>query len=88
MKEAAVRTQGIEGRVIPARFVDPGVSDDGVHLISSGGISCGMDAALHVVKLLAGEQEAAATAQLLDYSYRKTEGVVFGPDNAALKGGN
>ena len=63
--------------MIPARFVDSGVNDNGVRIISSGGISCGIDASLHVVKLLCGEQEAINTAALLDFAWSKTNGVVF-----------
>jgi transcriptional regulator GlxA family with amidase domain len=64
--------------VLPARFVDSGINDSQVRIISSGGISCGIDASLHVVTLRAGEAEALDSAKLLDYAWRKTEGVVFG----------
>ncbi|KAK3934291.1 ThiJ/PfpI family protein [Diplogelasinospora grovesii] len=83
IKAAAVRTSSQPGTVIPARFVDSGVNTNGVRITSSGGISCGMDAGLHVVKLRCGEPEASSTAQLLDYAWRKTEGVVFGDDFSA-----
>ncbi|KAK3317072.1 ThiJ/PfpI family protein [Apodospora peruviana] len=75
--EAAVRTEQTPATVIPARFVDSGLNGNGVRIISSGGISCGMDASLHVVRLLFGEQEAINTAGLLDYAWHKTDGVVF-----------
>jgi transcriptional regulator GlxA family with amidase domain len=74
----AARTGSKAGTVLPARFVDSGLPEAGVHIISSGGISCGIDASLHVVKLRAGENEAFQTSQLLDYAWRQTEGVVFG----------
>ena len=75
---AAVRTKGKAGTVVPARFVDSGLNEAGVRIISSGGITCSLDASLHVVKLMVSEEESIATATLLDYSWRKTEGVVFG----------
>lgn len=78
VQAAAARTQSQAGTVIPARFVDSGVNEAGVRVISSGGISCGMDASLHVVKILCKEEEAVSVAALLDYAWRKTEGVVFG----------
>ncbi len=64
------------GVVVAARFVDAGPNGRGTRVVSSGGISCGMDACLHVVRLRASEDEAVATAALLDYAWRKTEGVV------------
>lgn len=59
-----------------SRFVDSGVNANGVRIISSGGVSCGIDAALYIVKLHAGEEEAKKVAQQLDYAWRKTEGFV------------
>lgn len=77
--EAAARTKSQPGTVIPARFVDSGVNgSSGLHVVSSGGISCGIDASLHVVRKLYGEDEAVSVAKVLDYAWRKTDGVVFG----------
>lgn len=66
--------------MIKARFVDSGLNEAKVRIISSGGISCGIDASLYLVKFLLGEEEATSTAEILDYAYRKTEGVVIGDD--------
>jgi transcriptional regulator GlxA family with amidase domain len=77
-KRAAVKTNSAAGTVLPARFIDSGLNDSQVRIISSGGISCGIDASLHVVTLRSSEDEALATAKLLDYAWRKTEGVIFG----------
>jgi hypothetical protein len=77
-KTAAIQSGCQAGTVIPARFVDSGLNESQIRIISSGGISCGMDATLHVVKIRVSEQEALDTANLLDYVWRKTEGVVFG----------
>ena len=76
--EAAASGNQKPGTVIPARFVDSGLNSHQVRIISSGGISCGIDASLHIVKLLCGEQEAIDTAALLDYAWHKTNGVVIG----------
>lgn len=78
MNSAAAKTKSRPGTVIPARFVDSGVNGSGLHIISSGGISCGIDASLHVVRKLYGEDEAVSVAKVLDYAWRKTDGVVFG----------
>jgi len=88
LQAANDKTAGSKGKgakVLPARYVDAGINENGIRVISSGGISCGLDASLHVVKLRAdlllgagkGEQEAKATAEILDYAWRKTEGVVM-----------
>ena len=78
VKTAAAQMEGQRpGTVVASRFVDAGVNEKGVRIISSGGVSCGMDAALHVVKLRLGEATAKATADKLDYAWRKTEGLVF-----------
>ena len=76
-KAGAARTQGQPGTVLPARFIDAGLNAAKVRVISSGGVSCGMDAALHVVKIRSSEDEARQTAELIDYGWRKTEGVIF-----------
>ncbi|KAK4442352.1 class I glutamine amidotransferase-like protein [Podospora aff. communis PSN243] len=74
---AAAETAGSKpGTVVAARFVDSGVNVNGVRIISSGGVSCGIDASLYVVKLYAGEEVAKAVAQQLDYAWRKTDGFV------------
>lgn len=80
VKSAALLSGGQPGRVIKARFVDSGLNESKVRIISSGGISCGIDASLYLVKLLLGEEEAISTAEILDYAYRKTEGVVISDD--------
>ena len=80
VQKPTVKMPGSPGTVLPARFVDSGVNEWDVRIISSGGISCGLDASLHVVKIRCGETEAFSTAELLDYAWRKTEGVVFGGD--------
>ncbi|KAK1753941.1 class I glutamine amidotransferase-like protein [Echria macrotheca] len=75
------------GTVVAARFVDSGVSPaTGLRVISSGGISCGMDASLYVVKLRVGEAAAQTVAGLLDYAWRKTEGFVVLDQAVADKG--
>jgi len=73
---AAAKTGQKPGTVVAARFVDSGVNAEGVHIISSGGVSCGMDASLYVIKLKFGEPAAKRVAELIDYAWRKTEGFV------------
>ncbi|KAK3317129.1 ThiJ/PfpI family protein [Cercophora scortea] len=77
VNDAAARTHGRPGTVVPARFVDSGNNTRGVRIISSGGVSAGLDASLYLVKSLYGEEEALDTAEMLDYVWRKTDGVVL-----------
>ncbi|KAL8386903.1 hypothetical protein RB595_010306 [Gaeumannomyces hyphopodioides] len=74
----AVAAASAAGKVLPARFVDAGVNGSGVRVVSAGGVSCGIDAGLHVVKVFAGEAAAKEAAEGLDYAWRKTDGVVLG----------
>ncbi|KAK0619512.1 DJ-1 PfpI family protein [Immersiella caudata] len=76
VQAAAAKTGHKPGTVVAARFVDSGVNAEGVHIISSGGVSCGMDASLYVIKLKFGEPAAKRVAELIDYAWRKTEGFV------------
>lgn len=53
------------------RYVKEQVSLDGkVRVISSGGISCGLDATLYLVSLLKGIQPAMAVAQMMQYNWK------------------
>ncbi len=77
VKAGAARTSSTQpGTVVASRFVDSGVNANGVRIISSGGVSCGIDASLYVLKLTVSESEARAVADLLDYAWKKTEGFV------------
>jgi transcriptional regulator GlxA family with amidase domain len=46
-----------------ARVVDEG------HIVTSAGVSAGIDMALHVVARLHGEETAARTARHMEYDY-------------------
>ncbi|KAK0644669.1 ThiJ/PfpI family protein [Cercophora newfieldiana] len=77
VRVAAAQSAGsAPGTVVASRFVDAGVNANGLRIISSGGVSCGIDASLYIVKLFADEEVAKAVAQQLDYAWRKTEGFV------------
>lgn len=70
--ERADKDGGPVGQVISSRFVAAGPNKAGVKIISSGGVSCGIDASLHIVQLFADEDTAVRTAELLDYPYQTT----------------
>lgn len=59
--------------VVRKRWVNGGVdTQTGLHVISSGGISCGIDACLYFVshKLSDGVQTAINIAQMMDYDWK------------------
>lgn len=61
--------------VVRKRFVDAGLLDNGMRVISSGGISSGFDAALYVVEVLCGLPCAEIASDVLDYQWRRSEGL-------------
>ena len=57
--------------------------DDGA-VVSSAGVSAGIDMALHVIERLCGRDAAASSARLMEYDYW-TPGDEPGPASAARK---
>ncbi|KAI4195941.1 MAG: hypothetical protein LQ350_006875 [Teloschistes chrysophthalmus] len=53
------------------RYVDGGVNARGVRVISAGGVTCGLDAALYLGSLVVGEEKVAWTAELVEHEWRK-----------------
>ncbi|KAJ1323326.1 cyclohexyl-isocyanide hydratase [Microdochium nivale] len=74
------------GRVLRVQYVDSGPNAAGVQIISSGSISCGIDAALHVVGQLIRQDEAQSICEILDYARHNTTGVVTVPAVAGWEG--
>lgn len=61
MRELAPNTTWVEGDWQDTRFVENG------RIITSGGISAGIDASLHVIAKLLGRDKARATAEYMEY---------------------
>lgn len=61
MRELAPNTTWVEGDWQDTRFVENG------RIITAGGISAGIDTALHVVAKLLGRDKARATAEYMEY---------------------
>ncbi|KAG2019157.1 hypothetical protein GB937_005450 [Aspergillus fischeri] len=61
--------------IVRKRFVDAGLLDNGVRVVSSGGISSGFDAALYVVEVFCGLLCAEKASDVLDYQWRRSEGL-------------
>ncbi|KAF2169713.1 hypothetical protein M409DRAFT_20128 [Zasmidium cellare ATCC 36951] len=60
--------------VVRKRFVDGGRMEGGVRVVNAGGVSCGIDAALWIVKERMGVEVATTIAGRMDYEW-KFEGV-------------
>jgi transcriptional regulator GlxA family with amidase domain len=72
------RTPGAKGtEVVPGvptdsiRYVDDGTNTHGVRVISSGGISCGLDATLYLVAQRLGKYTAIDVAAMMEYAWRE-----------------
>lgn len=78
IREYVARTPDAQGtQVVPdnpalaVRWVDAGPNGDGVRIISSGGISCGLDATLYMVSLLLDKGIAIKVSQMMQYAWRQ-----------------
>jgi transcriptional regulator GlxA family with amidase domain len=59
---------GVAGtEVIKARYVDGGLLDNGTRIVTSGGISSGIDASLYVLSLVAGREMAKIASQIMEF---------------------
>jgi len=58
---------GPPSTIVRKRWVDAGTNEDGIRVLSSGGISCGLDAMLYFVKTVLGVQYAADISAIMDY---------------------
>ncbi|GIC86218.1 uncharacterized protein Aud_002584 [Aspergillus udagawae] len=61
--------------VIRKRIVDAGLLDNGMRVVSTGGITSGFDGALYVVEVLCGLPCAEKDSDVLDYQWRRSEGL-------------
>ena len=62
-------------KVLEERFVVNKVDEKGLRVITSGGVSCGMDSCLWLIEELAGRQSRERVAEIVQYAWR--EGVVL-----------
>lgn len=60
---------GSNADVVRKRFVDAGKQAGGVRMITAGGVSCGMDAALWVAGSVYGQNVAVDIAKGMDYRW-------------------
>ena len=65
--EADGKTEVVGGQ----RFVDAGLVKDGLRIVTAGGISSGLDAALHLVELLRDRETLNFIARVMEYEPRQ-----------------
>lgn len=65
-------------QIVPSRFVDGGVTGNGVRIITSGGISSGLDGSLYLLELKFGIEVAKKVEVVLEYKWRRDEGLIVG----------
>ncbi|EME78036.1 uncharacterized protein MYCFIDRAFT_33518 [Pseudocercospora fijiensis CIRAD86] len=61
---------GEETNVVRKRWVDTGRSPTGVRIITAGGVSCGIDAALWILSELFSMEKAREVAKGMDYDWK------------------
>ena len=64
-----------ETEVVRKRFLYAGFLENGVRVVTSGGITSGFDATLYIVELLCGKSCADEASDTLDYQWRRAGGL-------------
>ena len=62
--------RGEAAKVVKKRFVSVGKTESGVKIVTSGGVSCGMDAALWILSQLFSLEKAKEIAHMMDYEWK------------------
>lgn len=77
LKQLADEAAGGDSGTVVARkrWVDAGVTDTGVRIVTAGGVTSGLDASLYVVEMLVGKERADHVASIVEFERR-------GQDNA------
>ncbi|KAI9767099.1 MAG: hypothetical protein M1840_005888 [Geoglossum simile] len=74
-KNAAGRAGGGPTEVVHERLVDGGLLMSGTRIITAGGITSGLDAALYVVALETSKATAESVARRIEYDWHQGDGV-------------
>jgi len=67
LQELCRHALGEKATIVKKRWVDAGKTASGVRVITSGGVSCGIDAALWMISQLFDMERASAIAKGMDY---------------------
>jgi transcriptional regulator GlxA family with amidase domain len=72
------RTPGAKGTKVvldvptdAIKYVDAGLNESKLRVISSGGISCDLDATLYLVSQRLGKDTAVSVAEVMEYAWRE-----------------
>ncbi|MCJ1234756.1 hypothetical protein MMC14_002719 [Varicellaria rhodocarpa] len=60
-------------KVVRQRYVDAGWNEKGTRIISSGGVSSGIDATIYLVKEKLGRETADNVAKMMEYAWREVK---------------
>lgn len=53
------------------RYVDGGMNSHGLRVVTAGGVTCGLDAALYVAELKAGRRAAESQAAIVEHEWKR-----------------
>ncbi len=53
------------------RYVDGGLNENGLRMVTAGGVTCGLDASLYVAELKAGREYAESAARMNEYEWNR-----------------
>ncbi|KAL6715827.1 hypothetical protein ACLMJK_006788 [Lecanora helva] len=53
------------------RYVDGGRNENGVRIVTAGGVSCGLDATLYIAEITAGREAAEMAARMTEYQWQR-----------------
>ncbi|MCJ1485022.1 hypothetical protein MMC06_005195 [Schaereria dolodes] len=77
LQQVCDKHEGPKSEIIQTRFIDAGVDQEkGMRIITAGGVSCGFDGCLWLVELKTNRQIAEGTAWMLEYAWRRDEGII------------
>jgi putative intracellular protease/amidase len=74
--EARAENGVAETKIVDERFVVNAPDENGLRVVTAGGISCGLDATLWLVEHIAGAEARGEVCRITQYAYR--EGIVVG----------
>ena len=60
-------------KVVRQRYVDAGWNEKGTRIISSAGVSAGIDAMIYLVKEKLGRETADSVTEIMEYAWREVK---------------